>query len=261
MSNPKHKFVRTKDAASRLGVCKATVQKWARNGRINFTVTPGGQRRYDLEEYVGREDQPKLKHLPTKLEHREQKEKKQKSNGAIYARVSSRKQTDDLQRQVETLQEKYPEYAVFKDVCSGLNYKRPGLQRLLGQVQGGVITEVVVAHKDRLARFGVDLIKWFLNQAGASLVIEHDEHLSSEQELSEDLMAIVHVFSCRANGKRRYKTNQKRKDRTLETVQEQIENRDRNNTNQVKRRKTDKTVNQVQTEPINSNTSSDVCIA
>ena len=110
------------------------------------------------------------------------------------------------------MQEKYPNYKIFKDVCSGLKYKRKGLQRLLEQVQEGLINKVVVAHRDRLARFATELICWVVKQAGGTIVFLDDDHGSPEQELTEDLMAIVHVFSCRLNGKRRYQnTNSSRK--------------------------------------------------
>ena len=85
--------------------------------------------------------------------------------------------------------------------------------RLLESVQSGDIKEVVVAHKDRLARFGTEIIEWIATQAGARIIYEDSQCLSSEQELAADLLAIVHVFSCRANGKRRYgkeQTGQKR---------------------------------------------------
>jgi predicted site-specific integrase-resolvase len=92
----------------------------------------------------------------------------------------------------------------------------------LGSVQSGDIKEGVVAHKDRLVRFGTEIIEWITTQAGARVVYEDSQCLSSEQELAADLLAIVHVFSCRANGKRRYgkeQAGQVRKKRTGERVQ------------------------------------------
>jgi len=126
------------------------------------------------------------------------------TKGGIYCRVSSWKQKEDLQRQIDTLQDQFPNHTVFHDICSGLKYKRHGLTRLLEQVQGGLVNEVVVAHKDRLARFGTELIEWILKRAGARLVVLDQATLSPAEEVTQDLMAIVHVFSCRLNGKRRY---------------------------------------------------------
>jgi predicted site-specific integrase-resolvase len=122
--------------------------------------------------------------------------------------VSSSKQKDDLERQVQAMQEEFPGYRVYTDVASGLNYKRKGLTRLLEHVQEGLVGEVVVAHPDRLARFGRELIEWIISRAGARLIFQDqivDRPRGSEAELAADLLAVVHVFSCRANGQRRYK--------------------------------------------------------
>ena len=131
------------------------------------------------------------------------------TKGAIYARVSSKKQEDDLERQIKSLQEVYPGYLVYRDICSGLNYKRKGLTRLLEHVQSGAIKTVVVAHKDRLARFATEIIEWIIN--GGRLIIQSSDNKCPEQELTEDLMAIVHVFSCMLNGKRGASGRKKRR--------------------------------------------------
>ena len=123
------------------------------------------------------------------------------TKGGIYCRVSSWKQKEDLQRQIDTLQDQFPNHTVFHDICSGLKYKRHGLTRLLEQVQGGLVNEVVVAHKDRLARFGTELIEWILKRV--FLVVLDQATLSPAEEVTQDLMAIVYVFSCRLNGKKK----------------------------------------------------------
>jgi len=147
---------------------------------------------------------------------------KKTSKGAVYCRVSSDKQKDDLQRQVEAMEARFPGYQVFTDVASGLNYKRKGLSRLLERAQSGAIEEVVVAHRDRLARFGVELIEWILRRANARLIfLDQTTKQNSNEELAEDLLAVVHVFSCRLNGKRRYKrTHQGAETRTKPALQE-----------------------------------------
>ena len=138
--------------------------------------------------------------------------------------MSSSKQKDDLQRQVQEMQSKYPGH----DVASGLNFKRKGLKRLLESVQDGNIQEIVVAHKDRLARFGAELIEWIASRAGACIIYEDNNCLTSEQELAADLLAIVHVFSCRANGKRRYgKVNARGKESEIGGVQGEVSRREK----------------------------------
>ena len=201
------KFVPPAVAASILGVSTSTVRHYAANGQLSFIRTPGGQRRYNIEDVVrvkGGVYKQSAGCLANLSQHASaaQVEAELQTQGAVYARVSSKKQEDDLKRQITALKEAYPGYKVFQDICSGLNYKRKGLTRLLEQVQRGTIKTVVVAHKDRLARFATEVIEWIINQAGGRLIIQSSDGKCPEQELTEDLMAIVHVFSCRLNGKR-----------------------------------------------------------
>jgi putative resolvase len=95
---------------------------------------------------------------------------------------------------------------LFKDIGGGLNFKRKGLLALLGQVLSGDIGEIVVGHQDRLARFGVDLIRWFCEQKDCKLVVLCRTDLSDDRELVNDILAIIHVFSCRLYGLRKYKS-------------------------------------------------------
>jgi predicted site-specific integrase-resolvase len=127
----------------------------------------------------------------------------------IYARVSSKKQLDDLSRQVEFIKGRRSEYASYKlvtDIASGINFKRKGLETILDACVQNNIGEVVVAHRDRLSRFGYDLIELLVKKAGGSItVIDDERNKTSEQELSEDLLSIIHIYSCRQMGKRSYK--------------------------------------------------------
>lgn len=220
-------FLTPKDAAAKLGCCKASLSAWANKGKIKYISTIGGHRRYNVTEFCKEKAQGAVLQTTNNIQKiKEARDRKFESGGAIYCRVSSHKQKNDLQRQVSDLKSKYPNYQIYTDICSGLKYKRKGLTRLLGHVQEGLIKHVVVAHKDRLARFGTELIKWIIDQAGASIKFENDDTKSSEQELTEDLMAIVHVFSCRANGKRRYQSNdKKRKKEEIDSLQEQNKRR------------------------------------
>ena len=133
--------------AHELGVSISTIRNWARTGTIAFKTTPGGHHRYDINRSTRKPQSYNLPRTTTSTA-----ETKEPVNGAIYCRVSSGKQKEDLQRQIDTLHEEYPTYQEFSDICSGLQYKRKGLSRLLECVQAGTIKEVVVAHKDRLAR-------------------------------------------------------------------------------------------------------------
>jgi len=195
-------FVKPAAVAKHFNVSSATLRLWAEEKKIQYVQTPGGHRRYDITSFG------KVDSTPTPVATTAQNQKAESTvdirYGAIYCRVSSHKQKDGLQRQIQLCQRRYPNYKVYSDICSGLKYKRKGLPRLLEHVMQGLVKQVVVAHKDRLARFGTELIKWLLDQYRVDLVILDQDHMSPQQELTEDLMAIVHVFSCRLNGQRRY---------------------------------------------------------
>lgn len=177
-------YVPSRQACKRLGIHRNTLQAWADAERILTIRTPGGQRRYDVDAFLGASTGTKL---------------------ICYCRVSSAKQKDDLGRQVAVMQERFPQAEIVKDIGSGLNWKRKGLLALLERAMRGEKLEVVVAHRDRLARFGHELVRWIIEQPGGKLVVLDQATLSPDVELGQDLCAIVHVFSCRINGRRKYK--------------------------------------------------------
>jgi putative resolvase len=179
------KFLPPRKACEYLNVSEKTLRNWDRDGLIITIRTPKNQRRYDIDSVLGSQN--------TRVT-------------ALYARVSSAKQKEDLQRQIDFLQEKYPKGKLYKDIGGGLNFKRKGLLSLLEQVMSGNIESIVVGHQDRLARFGVDLIRWFCEQKDCQLVVLSRTELSPERELVEDILSIIHCFSCRLYGLRKYKS-------------------------------------------------------
>jgi predicted site-specific integrase-resolvase len=98
----------------------------------------------------------------------------------------------------------YPDYTVLKDVGSGLNYRRKQLLFLLDECLQGRVGKVVVAYRDRLCRFGFELLEWFFAKNNVELVVLNQQSLSPQQELVSDLLSIVTVFSCRLHGLRKY---------------------------------------------------------
>jgi len=176
-------FVNTKKASEVLGVHPNTLRSWANADKIQSIKTVGGHRLYNVDSFI-----------------KQQKEKRK----ICYCRVSSKKQKDDLERQVIFMRNRYPEYEIIEDIGSGLNFKRKGLISLLESANRGDVEEVVVAHKDRLSRFGFDLIKWFIEKQGGKLLVLDGTNLSSQQELVNDILSIIHVFSCRIHGLRQY---------------------------------------------------------
>ena len=119
--------------------------------------------------------------------------------------MSSPKQRDDLERQVAFLRARYPATEIVTDIGSGLNWKRRGLVALLERLREGAKLRLVVAHKDRPARFGFDLVAWFVEANGSEVVVLGHTDASPVRELVEDLLAIVHSFSRRLPELRRYR--------------------------------------------------------
>ena len=103
------------------------------------------------------------------------------------------------------MQDLYPQAEIIQDVGGGLNWKRKGLLSLLERLHSGDKLQVVVAHRDRLARFGFELLVWLVERNGGQVVVLGGTDHSPEQELTEDILAILHTFSCRLHGLRRYK--------------------------------------------------------
>jgi predicted site-specific integrase-resolvase len=178
------RYVPPRIAIQQLGVCSKTLERWEKEGKIKAYRTPSGQRRYDVDSVVSV--------APIKPT-------------VLYARVSSRNQKADLQRQIEYLITRYPGCEVIPDIGSGFNFKRKGLITLLERIYYGDIGMVVVASKDRLCRFGFDLISWFAQRGGCKILVLNNSTLSPEREMVEDILAIIHVFSCRLYGLRKYK--------------------------------------------------------
>lgn len=123
-----------------------------------------------------------------------------------YCRVSSKKQSDDLKRQVNnmstylTMQGK--PFEIITDIGSGINYEKPGLQSLLERLSRGEIEKVVILYKDCLVRFGFELINQIAKMNGTIIEVVDQSKKTEEQELIEDLIQIVTVFSCKLQSKK-----------------------------------------------------------
>jgi predicted site-specific integrase-resolvase len=184
------KYVKIAEARKHYGVSDQTLRKWLDSGKIKGYTNTFGTRYFNLEPQTS---------------NKFFEEKESKPYNIFYCRVSTSKQKDDLKRQVQFAREQYPEHYIIQDVGSGLNWKRKGLISLLDRIKTGRVESVTVFHRDRLCRFGFDLFQQFFELLGVKLLVhEQDEHQSSEQELAEDLMSIVHIYSCRNMAKRRY---------------------------------------------------------
>ena len=178
------RYVPSREASRILGVHLQTLRDWAHEGRIDYTRTEDNQRRYDVDSYIGLSK-------PTVT--------------ICYCRVSRKKQSSDIERRVVFMRERYPDAEIVSDVDSGLNFRRKGLLSILEWVHAGDKLRVVVAYRDRLARFGTELTKTLLERNGEELVVLNQRDISPKEELTADLIAILTVFGARVNGLRRYR--------------------------------------------------------
>lgn len=196
-------FVTGKKVKETLGVHQQTLYLWDRKGKIETIRTPGGKRLYNLKKFLAERDKPPLeiKEIP------EQDEIKEDRIKIIYARVSSRNQIDDLERQKKYLTKRYPHHYLIDDVGSGINMNRRGLRKIIKLAIAGKVEELVIAHKDRLARFGFelieDLIKDYSN--GKVIIINNVVKKEPEAELVWDMLQIMNIFVAKMNGLRKYK--------------------------------------------------------
>jgi Predicted site-specific integrase-resolvase len=182
-------------AANEMGVHPDTLRRWEREGKIEpVERTPGGRRRYDLS---------KLRHLTP--------HKAPSSRTTIaYARVSTSGQKDDLVRQVALLESYCAAqgwtYEVITDVGSGLNYHKRGLRQLISRICSGEVGRLVLSHKDRLLRFGSELVFSLCEHFSCEVVIVNASESSTfEEDLANDVIEIVTVFSARLYGSRSHK--------------------------------------------------------
>jgi putative resolvase len=176
-------YIPLRKAVEALGMHPNTLRKYADDGKISSIKNEAGQRLYNCESYINGAVEPEL---------------------ICYCRVSSHKQKDDLERQVQYMQGEYPKANIIKDIGSGLNFKRKGLRALLDRLMRGSKLTLVVACRDRLTRFGFELIQYMVEQNGGSIVVLDQPVHCPESELTADLLAIIHVFSCRMHGLRKY---------------------------------------------------------
>ena len=191
------KLYKIGEFARMLSVTPQTVRRWEREGKITAFRSVGDTRYFTHEQYLA-------------LSGQSSKSESFPENCVIYARVSTRNQKDDLQNQILFLRQFCNARGmivsrVYEDYGSGLNYKRKNWNRMLDEVMDRKISTIVVAHKDRFVRFGFDWFDHFCERFGCRIFVVNNETLSPESELVEDIVSILHVFSCRLYGLRKYR--------------------------------------------------------
>ena len=184
------KFLTIGEFSERLHVTVQTVRNWNRTGKLlPHHVSSGGHRYYTEEQLLQMSGvRPKERVV------------------VGYCRVSSIKQQDDLERQVECVRTymlaKGYKFQIITDVGSGINYDKKGLNQLLNKITLNEVEKIIVLYKDRLVRFGFELIENLCKLHGTTIEIIDNTEKTEEQELVEDLVQIITVFSCRLQGKR-----------------------------------------------------------
>lgn len=179
--------------AKMVGRSVSTLQRWDRDGTLPARRTSTNRRYYTHEDYLSVLGRPQ-----------------EERRVVAYARVSSPAQKPDLADQREALErfcvasgKAVGEWV--EDVGSGLDYKRRGFLAIMEAVERGELSQLVIAHKDRLVRFGFEFFERFCKSHGCEVVVMNAESLSPEEEMVQDLLSIVHCFSSRLYGLRRYK--------------------------------------------------------
>lgn len=193
--------------AEMLGVSVKTLQRWDNDGKLIANRTPTDRRYYTHKQYLDYVNESK------------------RGKVVIYTRVSSSNQKDDLVNQVNFLQQ----YAnakglivdeIIEDLGSGLNYNRKKWNKLIDESINGQVSKIIITHKDRFIRFGYDWFERFLLNLGVEIILVNNEKLSPQEELVQDLISIIHVFSCRIYGLRKYKTKIERDEEVVESIQD-----------------------------------------
>ena len=184
------KLITVSEAAERLGISPTTLRRWEESGKLIPERTQGNQRRYRLSQI-----EPAT-HL-----------RKQDRKTLAYARVSSHDQKDDLERQKQVLElycaQQGWTFELISDLGSGMNYYKKGLKRLLNDILAGNVGRLVITHKDRLLRFGAELVFSICEAKQVEVVmVNKGEDTTFEDDLATDVLEIITVFSARLYGSR-----------------------------------------------------------
>lgn len=199
------------EAAKELGVSVDTVRRWADTEKLKSVRAPSGHRRFYLAD-IKRLTPRELKQLDERIT-------------INYARVSSHDQKQDLVRQVQVLESFSAangwQFETIQDLGSGLNYNKKGLQKLLKRIMQGDVGRLVLTHKDRLLRFGAELVFAMCEEFETEVVIvnKSPEEKTFEQELAQDMIELITVFSARLYGSRS-KKNKKLLDGITQAVKD-----------------------------------------
>ena len=206
------KYYSAKTVTKILGVTAQTLRNWDKENKLKPTYVKSNGYRYYSEESI--------------LAYTQERKTKKNLNVIGYTRVSSKKQKDDLERQKENiekyLKEKYEHYEIIEDIGSGINYNKPGLLKLIEKINKKEVDVIVVLYKDRLLRFGFELVEHFASLNNVKIEVLDKIDKTQDEELVEDLLEII------SDTQKKLKGNNKKQ------IIEQLEEMSKNVTETIK---------------------------
>ena len=206
------KYYSAKTVTKILGVTAQTLRNWDKEDKLKPTYVKSNGYRYYSEESI--------------LAYTQERKTKKNLNVIGYTRVSSKKQKDDLERQKENiekyLKEKYEHYEIIEDIGSGINYNKPGLLKLIEKINKKEVDVIVVLYKDRLLRFGFELVEHFASLNNVKIEVLDKIDKTQDEELVEDLLEII------SDTQKKLKGNNKKQ------IKEQLEEMSKNVTETIK---------------------------
>lgn len=192
------KYYSAKTVTKILGVTAQTLRNWDKEGKLKPSYVKSNGYRYYSEDSI--------------LSYTQERKTKKDLNVIGYARVSSKKQSEDLERQVNNLKtyldSKYSDYEIITDIGSGMNYTKPGLKKLIEKINRKEVDLIVALYKDRLLRFGFELVEYFAELNNVKIEVLDKIDKNQDQELVEDLVQITNELTSKLQGKRKTKTKE-----------------------------------------------------
>jgi excisionase family DNA binding protein len=201
-------FVGGKEACKLLGLHQQTLYQWDKKGWIETIRTPGNKRLYNVSKFLKERE---CNSSDDCLKNLEKLDNAINKVNICYARVSSNGQRDDLETQKQILVKKYPNHILIEDIGSGLNLNKRGIRKIIKLAIEGKINELVILHKDRLARHGYELIEDLIKEYsdGKIIIINQKEEQLPEEELAMDVLQLMNVYVAKMNGLRKNKKQNK----------------------------------------------------
>lgn len=185
----KEEFKSAKDIKQIFDISASTLRNYSDIGKIETIRSPGGKRFYNISDV-------------RKLFGEKRINKEENEGVYCYARVSSKKQQEDLVRQVEYLKSKKPFAKIIFETGSGLNYHRKGFQSLIKEIIRGKCKEVVLTYRDRLCRYGFEMFEFLCQEFGVKILVLNEDIKNDESEFARDIIDICNYYVANYNGKK-----------------------------------------------------------